>query len=44
MRDTEHGLAAYGVTAVATLALSFTELNPLLALAGGALVLVLAGG
>lgn len=44
MRGTEHGVAAYAVTAVATLALSFTELNPLLALAGGAVVLVLAGG
>lgn len=44
MRGTEHGVAAYAVTAIATLALSFTELNPLLALAGGAIVLVVAGG
>lgn len=44
MRGTEHGMVAYGVTVVATLALSFTELNPMLALAGGAIMLVLAGG
>jgi chromate transporter len=43
LRDTEHGLVAYAVSAVATLALSFTELNPLVALVGGAIALVLAG-
>lgn len=44
IRGTEHGWTAYAVTAAATLALSFTELHPLFALAGGALVLVVAGG
>jgi chromate transporter len=44
LRGTEHGWVAYAVTAVSAGLLSFTELNPLLALAGGALVLVLAGG
>jgi chromate transporter len=44
IRDTEHGWAAYAVTAVAAVLLSLTEINPLIALAGGAIVLVLAGG
>ena len=44
MRGTEHGWAAYAVTAISTLMLSFTEINPLLALAGGAAALMLAGG
>jgi len=44
LRDTEHGWHAYAVTAVATVVLSVTELNPLLALAGGAVALVVAGG
>ena len=44
LRGTEHGWVAYAVTGVSAGLLSFTELNPLLALAGGAVVLVLAGG
>jgi chromate transporter len=43
MRGTEHGWHAYAITTVATLLLSFTELNPLFALAGGAVALLLAG-
>jgi chromate transporter len=44
LRGTEHGWVAYAVTAVSAWLLSFTEINPLVALAGGAVVLVLAGG
>jgi chromate transporter len=44
IRGTEHDWAAYAVTAVATLVLSCTELSPLLALASGAIALLLAGG
>jgi chromate transporter len=43
IRGTEHGWVAYAVTAGATLAFAFTELNPLALLAGGAVVLLVAG-
>lgn len=36
IETTEHGVLAWAVTAVATLLLTFTELNPLIILAGGA--------
>lgn len=44
MRGTEHDWRAYAVTAVATLVLSLTEVNPLFVLAAGAAALLLAGG
>ena len=44
IRGTEHGWVAYAVTAGATLAFAFTELNPLALLAGGAVLVLLAGG
>ncbi len=44
IRGTEHGWAAYAVTAAATLAFAFTELHPLALLAGGAVLVLLAGG
>lgn len=44
MRNTEHGWAAYAVTAASTLAFAFTEISPLWLLAGGAAVLLAAGG
>lgn len=44
IRGTEHGWVAYAVTAGATLAFAFTELHPLALLAGGAVVLLVAGG
>jgi chromate transporter len=43
MRGTEHDWHAYAVTTAATLLLSFTEVNPLFVLAGGAAALLLAG-
>jgi chromate transporter len=44
MRGTEHGPAAYAVTAASTAAFAFTEISPLLLLAGGAVVVLAAGG
>jgi hypothetical protein len=44
MRGTEHGPAAYVVTAASTAAFAFTEISPLLLLAGGAVVILAAGG
>ena len=43
MRQTEHGLVPWGVSAVSAALFSFTNINPLLLLAGGAAVLLLAG-
>jgi chromate transporter len=43
-RSTEHDLAAYAVTAAATLLLTFTRLHPLAAMGGGAVLLALVGG
>jgi len=43
IRGTEHGWVAYAVTTVATLTFAFTKLHPLALLAGGAVVLLLAG-
>jgi chromate transporter len=43
MRATEHGWPAYAVTIGATLAFAFTRVHPLALLAGGAVVLLLAG-
>ena len=42
IHGTEHGWVVYAVTAGATLAFAFTELNPLALLAGGAVVLLVA--
>lgn len=44
LRGSEHSLAAYAVTAAATGAFAFTEVNPLYLLGGGAAVLLLLGG
>ncbi|MDR3537272.1 MAG: chromate transporter [Acetobacteraceae bacterium] len=44
MRSTEHGPAAYAVTAASTLAFAFTEVSPLILLGLGAVVLLVAGG
>jgi chromate transporter len=44
MRSTEHGLAAYAVTAASTAAFAFTEINPLILLGCGAIALLAAGG
>jgi chromate transporter len=43
MRGTEHDWRAYAVTAVSTVLLSVTEINPLWLLGGGAVALLLAG-
>jgi chromate transporter len=43
-RSTEHGWPAYVITAATTLLLAFTELHPLIVLAGGAVVLLVTGG
>jgi chromate transporter len=43
MRQTEHGLVPWGVSIVSAALFSFTGINPLLLLAGGAAVLLLAG-
>jgi chromate transporter len=43
IRGSEHGWATYAVTIVSAVVLSVTELSPLLVLAGGAIVLILAG-
>jgi chromate transporter len=43
-RGTEHGWAAYAVTAVTTLVLAFTRLHPLAVMATGAMLLTLVGG
>ncbi|HTI01646.1 MAG TPA: chromate transporter [Acidisoma sp.] len=42
MRQTEHDWKAWVVTAVSTVLFSFTEINPLLLLAGGAAAMLLA--
>jgi len=44
MRQAEHGLLPWGVTAVSTVLFAFTEINPLWLLAGGAGALIVAGG
>jgi len=44
MRQTEHDWKAWVVTAVSTVLFSFTEINPLLLLAGGAAAMLLAAG
>jgi chromate transporter len=44
MRGTEHGLGAYGVTIASTAAFAFTEISPLILLAGGAALLLVTGG
>jgi chromate transporter len=43
IRDTEHNMATYLVTGVATLMLAVTELNPLAMLAAGAAALLIFG-
>ena len=43
-RTTEHDWPSYAVTAATTLLLAFTELHPLVVLAGGAAVLMIALG
>jgi len=43
IRGTEHGWAQYAVTAAATLAFAFTDLHPLALLAGGAVLMLVAG-
>ncbi len=43
MRGTEHDWRAYAITAVATVVLSLTEVNPLFVLGGGAVALLVAG-
>ena len=43
-RSTEHDWAAYAVTAVTTVLLTFTRLHPLLVMGAGAALLVAAGG
>jgi chromate transporter len=42
IHGTEHGWLSYAVTAGATLAFAFTELNPIALLAGGAVLLLVA--
>jgi len=44
MRGTEHDWRAYAVTAVSTVLLSVTEINPLFLLGGGAVALLLLAG
>ncbi|MDE2583382.1 MAG: chromate transporter [Rhodospirillales bacterium] len=44
IRGTEHGWAAYGVTAAATVVLTLTELNPVAMTVAGAAVLLAAAG
>ncbi len=44
LQGSEHSVAAYAVTAVATGAFALTEINPLFLLGGGAAVLLLVGG
>ena len=44
VRGTEHELLSYAITAVSTLAFAFTEIHPILLLAAGAAILLLAGG
>ncbi len=44
VRGTENQLLFYAITTVSTLAFAFTEIHPLLLLAGGAAVLLLTGG
>jgi chromate transporter len=43
MRGTEHGWAPWGVTLASTAAFSFSEINPLVLLAIGSVLLVLVG-
>ena len=44
VRGTEHALLPFAITAGSTLAFAFTEVNPIILLAIGAAVLLLAGG
>ena len=44
MRQAEHGWLPWGVTIAGTILFAFTDINPLLLLAGGAGALLLAGG
>jgi chromate transporter len=44
VRGTEHAPLSYAVTAVSTLAIAFTSINPIVLLAIGASALLLAGG
>jgi chromate transporter len=44
VRGTEHAPLSYAVTAVSTLAIAFTPINPIVLLAIGASALLLAGG
>ena len=44
MRGTEHAWPAYAVTVAATLMFGFSRIHPLALLAGGAAILLLAGG
>jgi len=44
VRGTEHAPLSYAVTAVSTLAIAFTSVNPIVLLAIGASALLLAGG
>ncbi|HQT63514.1 MAG: hypothetical protein B7Z75_07325 [Acidocella sp. 20-57-95] len=43
IETTEHAILPWAITAIATLILTFTELNPLIILAGGAAVSAVAG-
>jgi chromate transporter len=43
-RSTEHDWAAYAITAATTVLLALTQLHPLLVMAAGAALLVIAGG
>ena len=44
MRGTEHSWLAYAITIAATAAFAFTDLHPLALLAGGAVLMIAAGG
>lgn len=44
VRGNEHEIVFYAITAVSTLVFAFTEIHPLLLLAGGAAILLLTGG
>jgi chromate transporter len=44
LRGSEHSLASYAVTVIATVAFAFTEINPLFLLGGGAAALLALGG
>jgi chromate transporter len=44
VRGNEHEILFYAITAVSTVVFAFTEIHPLLLLASGAAILLLAGG